>query len=455
MKGKDGGRGKREPVDISDLSWRQIMEMDACMRCGECTVYCPTYQHNPEPGKEYITPRGKILKFRKFLKGQHGLMARLFGPKKLDDAKVTEMSEEIYECTVCGQCHTVCPSRINTIDLWEDMRKVLVKAGYGPLKEHSPLITSIKSYDNPWQQPRSGRDRWTKSLRKEAPVKDMNKEKEKPPVLYYVGCTASYDPTISRKMGINTAMLLSAAGVDFGILGKNEKCCGSTPLRMGDIDVFSLVALDNIKMFNSLGIKEIVTSCSGCFKTIKQDYPKFGKSKYKVYHIVEYIEKLISEGRIQLKNGINIKITYHDPCHLGRHNGIYEAPRNILKAIPGVQLVEMERSREMSRCCGAGGGVKTAFPNTAQEITNTRAKDVVDLGVDAVVTACPFCYQSLELGLKAIGSKIPVYDVTEFVIRSMGIEVPMDEKEKRREEKAAKEGVPDHDPEKILEAGAC
>jgi len=224
---------------------------------------------------------------------------------------------------------------------------------------------------------------------------------------------------------------------------------------MGDLEVFKSLALENIKIFNSLGVKELVTSCAGCFKTIKQDYPKFGKTNYKVYHMVEYTAKLISEGKLRLKHDVPLRVTYHDPCHLGRHNSVYDAPRKILRAIPGLQLVEMERSREMSRCCGAGGGVKTAFSAVAQEVSNARARDIESLGVDAVVTACPFCYQSLELGLKAIGAKLPVYDVSELVLRSLGIEIPEDEREKRREEEAAAAGVPNHEPEKILEGGAC
>jgi len=454
---KPVSRRRREPIDISDISWRQIIEMDACMRCGECTVYCPTYMENVDSGKEDITPRGKILAFRKFVRGQHGLLARLLGPKKVDEDAMRKLASDLYECSVCGQCHAVCPSRISTMELWEDMRKVIVKAGYGPLKEHSALITSIRAYDNPWQQPRSARDRWTKRLRKTSPVKDMRKEKQVPPLLYYVGCTASYDPMINRKMGISTAMILSAAGVDFGILGKNEKCCGSTPLRMGDLEVFKYVALDNIKVFNSLGIKEIVTSCAGCFKTIKQDYPKFAKTNYKVYHMVEYIMRLISEGKIELKNEVNMRVTYHDPCHLGRHNNIFEAPRNILRAIPGLQLVEMERNREMSRCCGAGGGVKAGFAQLSQDMANQRARDIAEVNVEAVINACPFCYQSIDLGLKAIERQdIAVMDITEVVMMSMGLEIPEDEKEKRKRgsEEAKGEPAAEKPPEDAPEAGA-
>lgn len=296
----------------------------------------------------------------------------------------------------------------------------MVDAGYGPLEQQKNLIQSVKSYDNPWGQPRSSRTRWAKIAKrqKKIAVEPRDITRHKAEVLYFVGCTGSYDVNVEA-VAINTVKILTAAGVDYGTLGVKEKCCGSVLLRMGDRE-YERIAKENIKQFNELGFKTMVTACAGCFKTIKQDYPKMGKLNFEVKHIVEFLIDLIQSGQLKLKNEVKLKVTYHDPCHLGRHSSVYDAPRKLLKMIPGIELIEMERMRENSRCCGAGGGLKSGYPDIQNKISQTRIKEAEATGATEIVSACPFCYQGLQVGIQALDSKLTMRDITELV--SMAIE---------------------------------
>jgi len=391
------------------------MGYDACTRCGECTVTCPTGGEADDD--ELVTPRGKILKVREIYRRELGLRARLFGPRQVPESELKELSEKIYDCTVCGQCRSVCPSHLDTIPMWENMREFLVSNHLGPMAPHEQLVKSIDNYDNPWMQPRTQRSRWQKRLEKDLKIKDALKEH--PEVLYFVGCTAAYDPNI-RGMALDTATVLGKAGVDLGTLGNDEGCCGSTLMRVGLADVARGAVLRNIERFEKSGCGTIVTSCAGCYKTIKQDYPKFGKVGARVLHTSQLVWELIDSGKLRLTKPVPCTVTFHDPCHLGRHNRLFEEPRKILESIPGVKLVEMERNREEARCCGAGGGVKTAFPEVAAKISGLRVKDAEQVGAQVMVTSCPFCYQSLKSGIETARSDLRMIDLMELVRSSCG-----------------------------------
>lgn len=397
-------------LDISKLDVLALMRFDACTRCGECTATCPTGGEAQDV--ELVTPRGKILRLRELYKREYGLRAKLLGPREISEAELKELTSRTYECTICGQCRTVCPAHLDTIEMWENMREFMVANGLAPLPAHESIIKSIENYDNPWMQPRTQRSRWSKKIEKEVRIKDALKERCE--VLYFVGCTAAYDPNI-RDMAVNTVKVLARAGIDFGTLGNEEACCGSTLLRTGLLESARKTAKKNIDMFDRAAPSVIVTSCAGCYKTIRQDYPKVGKVGPRVVHMTEYILELIESGRLKFDGRVDGKVTFHDPCHLGRHNGLYEQPRRILGSIPGLKLVEMERNREEARCCGAGGGVKTAFPDLAQKISSLRVEDAEMTGAEILTTSCPFCYQSLRAAIEAKGSRLRMMDLMELV----------------------------------------
>lgn len=397
-------------LDISSLDVRALLSYDACTRCGECTELCPTGHEAQDI--ELVTPRGKILRLRGMYKSQYGLRAMLFGPREVPEEELKELAERAYECTICGQCMTVCPAHLDTIDMWENMREFLVANGLGPLPAHSQIIKSIENYDNPWMQPRTQRSRWAKRLAKEVAIRDSLKEHSE--VLYFVGCTAAYDPNI-RAMAENTARVLHRAEVDFGTLGNEEGCCGSTMMRTGLAESTQRMVERNIERFEKAAPSLIVTSCAGCYKTIRQDYPKYGKLPARIVHLTQFVSELIDSGKLALDRRVDSVVAFHDPCHLGRHNLLYEEPRRILGAIPGVKLVEMERNRENARCCGAGGGVKTAFPDLAQDISELRVADAESTGCDTLTTSCPFCYQSLRSAIESRRSTIKMMDIMELV----------------------------------------
>jgi len=420
------GAGKR--IRIDNLSPRQLLELDTCTRCSECVQWCPVYAQDE---KDDLTPRAKAKAFRKILRAQDGILSMLVPPdswlgRKLNlkgrqEKRIERFVQGLYECSTCGQCHYVCPSYIDTVELWEGIRKSIVNAGYGPLENHLALTSSVKAYDNPWLQPRSVRDKWAKRAKKQKQIEKVPKNlaKEKAEVLYFVGCTAAFDVNI-KQVAVNTVKLLNACDVDFGMLGVKEKCCGSVLLRVGDPE-YERLARENIETFNNLGIKTLVTSCSGCYKTISQDYPKVGEMNFEILHMVQFIDRLIQEGKINFKQEVPMKVTYHDPCHLGRASGIYEAPRRILKSVPGIEFVEIERHHENSRCCGAGGGLKAGFPEVQQKMSQARVRDAVATGATDFVTACPFCYQGLLVGITAEDAPIRMRDITEILTRALGV----------------------------------
>jgi heterodisulfide reductase subunit D len=439
-------------IPIEKLDMKRLMQLEACTRCGECLKWCPVYEQDE---REEVIPRAKIQDFLDIVKSQHSLLGRLLQGDKdsgaikkafrrmlrikdITDDMLHAFAHSLYECSTCGQCQIVCPAGIDTVELWEDIRQLLVTAGYGPLDNHKVLVKSVKSYDNPWQQPRQGRTKWARSAKKKNLIDDTPKEikKSQANILLFFGCTAVYDVNV-QQIAINTVNILESLGINYGCLGGAEKCCGSVLLRVGDPE-FERIALDNIQEFNKLGIDTLVTSCSGCFKTIMEDYPKVADLNFEVLHTVEFLRRLLEDGQLKFTKPVKRKVTYHDPCHLGRATGVYDAPRTIMKAIPGLEVIEMERIREYSRCCGAGGGVKAGFPDIQEKISLRRIKEAEATGATELISACPFCFAGLQVGIKAMGSNLVMKDVTSLVAESLGCDVEA-KKEAAEKEKAAKE----------------
>jgi heterodisulfide reductase subunit D len=420
-------------LPVSTLEMTRLIQMQGCTRCGECLNWCPVYDQDP---REAILPRKKIQDFLQIVKTQQGLLARffkggrtgeslkkivgpLFGYRDIGPEAIETFVRNLYECSTCGQCQIVCPANIDTINLWEDIRRLIVSADYGPLESQKILVKSVKSYDNPWQQPRAARTKWIRRAQKDneiaAPPREIKKTGGK--VLLFLGCTAVYDVNV-KQIAVSTINILEHLGIDYGCLGGDEKCCGSVLLRMGDKE-FERIASDNIKQLNSLNIHTLVSSCSGCFKTIKEDYPKVGKLGFEVLHTVEFLTRMVEAGTLRFTRPVERTITYHDPCHLGRASGVFDEPRVLIKAIPGLDLIEMPRSRQYSRCCGAGGGLKAGFPDIQNKMSQRRIKEAEATGAQELVSACPFCYAGLQVGIKALESPLVMRDLSYLVEESL------------------------------------
>jgi heterodisulfide reductase subunit D len=245
-------------------------------------------------------------------------------------------------------------------------------------------------------------------------LKNLSEKKAR--VLYFAGCTAALDPAL-RNIPIATTSLLRTAGVDFGILGPEEICCGSTALRIGERKIFSELAGRNVELINSLGVETIITSCAGCFRTLKHDYPDLAELKPEVLHSSEFLSRLFATGKLSFREKLTETVTYHDPCHLGRLGGVFDPPRELINRIPGANFRELDSHRENAYCCGAGGGVRTAFPDWATDNVALRIEAAEKTGAGLLVSTCPFCYQNFLGGIENRGSSIKFTDLVELLDR--------------------------------------
>ncbi|MEX2753827.1 MAG: (Fe-S)-binding protein [Candidatus Sigynarchaeota archaeon] len=311
----------------------------------------------------------------------------------------------IYSCILCGNCQEQCMQDVSDhlVEVFEALRAEAVDSGLGPLPAHRTFKDNVEKVGNPYGEP-------TDQRFAEEHVKKHVRDKAE--VVYFMGCTAAYR---EKDLVKHTISVLEKLGTDFAIL-KDETCCGSPLITTGQVAAARSLAEKNIAAMTNAGAKLVVTSCAGCFRTWAKQYEtKFGlKLPFKVQHITEYIKDNIKKLAIKHPKQ-RIKVTYHDPCHLGRHGGVYEAPRDILKKLPGVELVEMPRNRKNAWCCGAGAGVKSAIKDLALETARKRIVESEQTGATVLVTACPFCERNLGDAIKASGSKLVIKDIIALV----------------------------------------
>ena len=407
---------KRTPsIDTKNLTAVQLMELDSCTRCGECVKWCPTYAATD--GKPGLAPRDKILRWRQYMNKSYGIRAKLFGPQEIPQSELEEFKDDVHSCTTCGICGTVCESGINTVELWEALRANLVKKGIGPYGKQNMFPKLIGQYHNPYLLDQKDRLAW---------VPDDVKIEDKSDIVYFTGCTAGYK---QLTLAFATSRVLNKLGIKFAMLGEDEWCCGSALIRTGQAHVNDMmplqVAKHNVEALNKKGATKVLFACSGCFRAAKVDWPRLlGKElPFEVVHITEFLADLIKQGKIKWEKSIDKTITYHDPCHLGRHVGVYDAPRYVLTHIPGVKFVEMDRIKEFQRCCGAGGGVKAGIPDLADAVAQSRVKDALETKADILSSACPFCKRNLMDGRDSMKADIDVEDVIELVAQALGLKL--------------------------------
>ncbi|MBU1672712.1 MAG: (Fe-S)-binding protein [Actinobacteria bacterium] len=382
------------------------MLMYTCPKCKICTA-------NLHPGEtEYLKLCPAYTRYGWFAYAGGGKCYLAQGIREGVLEIDEDLADIVYHCTLCKTCVQQCATDQDPTEIARMVRREVVKALGGPPGDAKIVVKSTLNYRNPYQQPKAMRFRWAKGLG----IKDATKEKVD--TLYYVGCTAAMIPERTH-FALNTVKLLDAAGENFGTLGQKEICCGSTTYNLGVEDAFKEVAGENIEMLNELGVERVLTSCAGCYSVMKNEYPRVARRNFDVVHVTEYLAQLLDEGRLKPSKALDLKVTYHDPCHLGRYSELYDAPRRILEAIPGVELVEMPRSREKSWCCGAGAGVKTAFPDFAAWVGGERVKEAAETGAAALVSACPFCEGNLTDVVAATEAGLDVYDVTDLLVRSL------------------------------------
>jgi heterodisulfide reductase subunit D len=416
---------KTPSIDTKNLTAVQLMELDSCTRCGECVKWCPTYAASGQ--KPGLAPRDKILRWRQFMNKSYGIKAKLFGPTEIPQSELEEFKDDVHGCTTCGICATVCESGINTVELWESLRTNLVKKGIGPYGKQNMFPKLIGQYHNPYLLDQKDRLAW---------VPPDVKIADKANIVYFTGCTAGYK---QLALALATSRVLNKLGIEFAMLGEDEWCCGSALVRTGQVhvnDVPRILAKHNVEAIKAKGATKVLYACAGCFRASKVDWPRLlgEELPFEVVHITEFLQDLIKQDKIKWEKRLDKTVTYHDPCHLGRHVGVYDAPRYVLSHIPGVKFVEMDRVKEFQRCCGAGGGVKAGIPDLALGVAESRVKDALDTNADILSSACPFCKRNLMDGRDSLKANIEVEDVIVLVAQALGLSV--DEPKKEEPKKA-------------------
>lgn len=394
--------------EIKDFTWKQLLDLDACTNCGRCEDVCPAWA----TGKP-LSPRKLVQDLK-----AHLLRASFTLPppseNRLPLIGEAPNEAEIWACTTCAACQEACPVYVEHILKVIDLRRHLVLAQNKMPESAQLMLRNMQMRAHPWAGAQSLRLRgdWTTGL-------DLNllADGDHVNTLLWVGCTGAL---VDRNVEVTLSLtrVLKAAGVDFAVLGEAETCCGDPARRAGYEFQFQLMAEQNIEMFKSHHIQEIITSCPHCFNIIKNEYPKYG-GEFRVLHYTQLLWELIKQGRLSLSNEVKTVLTYHDPCYLGRYNGIYSEPRKILQMIPQARIKEMRRSRERSFCCGGGGGHMwiEEQPGTTK-ISQKRVEEVVNTEVDMVVTSCPYCLQMFEESVENKDS-LKVKDLIEIVELSL------------------------------------
>jgi Fe-S oxidoreductase len=324
-----------------------------------------------------------------------------------DTSKVLQKTE-LWDCTTCQTCTLRCPRGLKPHELVIAIRSLLVEEGNLP-KTVIDALEGVYKHGNPWGRARSKRSEWTSGLG----VKNIS-ETGHADILYFACCATAYDPRV-QDMGKALIKTLQSTGVDFGYLGNSESCCGSEARRMGEEGLFDMVAEDNLKLFQDHGVTKMITASPHCYNTFKNEYKNSGID---VKHYTQFVAGLIQDGKINYSHKTNLKVTYHDPCYLGKQNKVFDEPRNVIQSIPGVTFVDFDRSRERSLCCEGGGGrMFVEASNNDTRLSEIRIKDAVSMGVDVIATACPFCLLTLEDAVKTTGNagKIMIKDIMELV----------------------------------------
>jgi Fe-S oxidoreductase len=472
-------------ASIKDLGWKDLVDTVTCTECGRCQDACPAWLTDKplSPKKlildlqEHFLEAAPLELARVDKKGplQMLAMGKLGGAEQDPGAQAEElplvggwiMDETLWSCTTCRACMEACPVFIEHVPKITGMRQYLVMQESRFPSEFNRLFRNLEQRGNPWEFPATQRDAWADGLNvpalsdlyaqaeaegrplfaapqlvtkvereavshgdpaittetePEDPKSKIQNPKSQEPlleVLYFVGCLGSFDAR-NQRIAQSLAQVLTEAGVRFGILGKEESCCGDPARRPGNEYLFQMMAQANIEVFNTYGVKKVLTSCPHCFNTLKNEYPQFD-GNYEVVHHSEFVNDLIKEGRIQLANKVEQAITYHDPCYLGRYNDVYDAPRAVLEAIPGVELREMKRTRNNALCCGAGGGRMWLEEHVGRRMNQNRMDDVLQTGAPTLAASCPFCTSMFEDGIKGkdAGDQIRLMDIAELVSLSM------------------------------------
>jgi Fe-S oxidoreductase len=371
----------KEVVDIINEEGGEILKL--CYQCGTCTAVCP-----------WNKVRSFIVR-RIMHQGQLGLI-------DFED-------EDVWLCATCNNCVKRCPRGVEIIDVMRALRRAVTELGIAKVPDSIRItIKNISGVGNPLGEPEDKRTDWAKDL-------DVKLHTEGTEILYFPCCIPEYDPSVQR-VARATANILKKAGVDFGILGNRASCCGESVRKAGNESVFQRLAQNNISALKEAGVKKIIVSSPHCYHALTNEYPKLGGS-FEVEHVSQYLLDLIKQNRLGFTGSVNKKVAYHDPCYLGRHHDIYDEPREVLRSIPGLELVELPDHRENSLCCGGGGGRIWMETKSGERFSDLRLKQALEIGANVLAIACPYCMLNFEDSVltQDKSDEIEIRDITELV----------------------------------------
>ena len=419
-------------ADVKDLSWKNLLDGYSCTECGRCTAACPAnITGKPlSPRKIVVNVRQRTMELAPLMMGDraeaaHAVLAGGEGDDagggtvgeraghRLLDTYITE--DELWACTSCRACVQECPVSIDQLDVINELRRNLVLTESRFPEEIQPAFEAMERNGAPWKFQPADRGRWADGLGVTT-MAEFAERNERPDVLFWVGCMASFDDR-AKKIAVAFARILNAAGIRFAILAQEESCNGDPARRMGNEYLYQMLARQAIETLDRYHVTTIVTTCPHCFHQIGNEYPQLG-GHYEVIHHSTYIERLLEQDLVPLRteNGNQLVVAYHDSCYLGRYNDVYDAPREALKrALPVVTVAEAPRNRSRGLCCGAGGGRMWMEERVGKRINVERTEELLGTGADALAVACPFCMTMISDGAKALGSEVPVYDIAEVV----------------------------------------
>jgi len=387
-----------------DYSIRQLLTTEACTNCCLCAEVCPAVSATRDAHLSGVFRLGEL---KKIIRGRAGLFRILFRKKGISQEQLQQFSDTVFRCTLCGNCQEVCPVGINLKDLWLSLRQDLVHSGAYP-KKIDMIRENLTETHNVFAEDNQERADWVDNMREPPPL-----IKNQAAVVYFTGCVAAYYP-MAQKIPMALADIFTAARVDFTLLGEEEWCCGFPLLGAGLKELAQEIIDHNIEAVRSRGAETVVFACPSCYQMWRKHYPH----EFEMLHVTEFLLSLIKGQRLPLRD-LPLTVTYHDPCDLGRGARVFGPPRAIIRSIPGMHLVELERNRQHCRCCGGGGNLEMIDAELAANIAEEKVDEITATGVDAVVTACQQCVRTINTCVKRNKISLEVMDITQLLERAL------------------------------------
>ena len=389
-----------------DYSVKQLLEMGACTNCQVCADVCPAVSasFNGELSAIY-----RMKGLNQVLKSRAGLLSRLLGRKAPSKEEWKHFSDTVFRCTLCGNCEEICPVGIHLKDLWLSLRQDMVHSGHYP-KKIDMIRENLVEEHNVFAEDNEERAEWVEDM--DDPP-DHGYIKEQADIVYFTGCTAAYFP-LAQKIPIAFAEVLDRSDVDFTLLGEDEWCCGFPMLGAGLKEMFEVFMEHNLSVIREKGAKEVLFSCPSCYEMWREYYP----GEFKITHASQFLMELVNNKRVPLKE-LDLTVTYHDPCDLGRGARVFDEPRDLIRAIPGVGLVELPDNREDCQCCGGGGNLEMVDTELSAQIAKRKIEEIMSTGADAVVTSCQQCVRTMTTYVRRNKVPLEVLDITQLTHRAL------------------------------------